>query len=140
MFGKEIAKTIMNDGHKVLIIHCGYLNEGHHELCNTYHWDIVPIKDYESKNLKNYTLIIVDETQRIFPTQLQDIITQVKTNQGNCIFSYDEKQCLRDWEIQNNIPQLIDATTSPQVHKLTGRIRTNHAVASFIQRLFNKKK
>ena len=136
----DIAKEFINSGQKVLILHCGYLNQGHLKLQNEYGWDIVAIKNLTAPKLSDYFLIILDETQRIYPSQLDLIINQIKTNNGNCIFSYDKQQCLRQKEINNNISQLISVKTSSKVFTLTDKIRTNKEIASFIIALFDKSK
>jgi hypothetical protein len=136
----DIAKEYISVGKKVLIIHCGYLNRGHIILRDTYGWDVIPIKEWNSRNLLDYFLVVIDETQRIFPTQLKGIISEIKQSAGNCIFSYDSQQCLRNWEVSNNIPQVIEDDTSSKVFQLTEKIRTNKEIASFIIALFNKSK
>lgn len=134
----DIAKHLLSTEKKVLIIHCGNLNSGHLKLRDDYGWDVIPIKEYSSKELKSYNLVIVDETQRIFPQQLMIIINELKKNKGNCIFSYDKQQCLRNWEVENNIAQVISVETSSLIFELTEKIRTNKEIASFIIALFNK--
>ncbi|MEY5049790.1 MAG: hypothetical protein RLZZ175_3149, partial [Bacteroidota bacterium] len=134
----DIAKESINKKLNVLIIHCGILNNGHKKLINKFSWDIIAIKEFQTKTLSDYNLIIIDETQRIYKSQLLLIIDQVKANNGKCIFSYDNKQCLRKTEMQNNIPQLIEKETSSKVYKLTEKIRTNKEIATFINGLFNK--
>src|SRR5690606_14568361 len=52
---------------KVLIIHCGNLNVGHIKLKNNYKWHVIAAKEIASTNLPEYELIIVDESQRIYP-------------------------------------------------------------------------
>ncbi len=83
-------------------------------------------------------MVIIDETQRIFPQQLMIIINELKKNKGKCIFSYDKQQCLRNWEVDNNIAQVISDETSSLLFELTEKIRTNKEIASFIIALFNK--
>jgi len=134
----DIAKQLIDHGQKALVIHCGYLNTGHLKLRDEYGWDIAPIKNYEAFNLADYSLVIVDETQRIYPNQLELIISKIRSNNGNCIFSYDQQQCLRKREMNNNIAQIISDKTSSKVHQLTEKIRTNKEIASFIVALFNR--
>lgn len=134
----DIAKELINDSLKVLVIHCGLLNEGHNKLREKYGWDIVSIKYWETHRLSDYFLVILDETQRIYPNQLESIISKIKENEGNCIFSYDKQQCLRTWETNNNISQVISDKTSSKVFQLTEKIRTNKEIASFIIALFDK--
>lgn len=136
----DIAKEYIKKNIEVLIIHCGYLNEGHFELREKYNWNITPIKEFRSYNLAKYTLIVIDEAQRIYPPQLKEIIAEIKKSNRNCIFSYDRQQCLRKWEINNNIEDVIIGLTSPILHELTEKIRTNKEIAAFITGLMNNKK
>lgn len=136
----DIAKEYISSKHKVLVIHCGILNQGHLKLRDSYGWDIIPMKDCSTRNITDYHIIVIDETQRTYPHQLRFLINIIKKNGGNCIFSYDKQQCLRIWEVDNDIPKVISEETSSQVFQLTEKIRTNKEIASFIISLFNKRK
>lgn len=136
----DIAKELRGSGLKVLIIHCGILNAGHYKLVDVYGWDIVAIRDWGLKKLSGYQLIILDETQRIRPWQFEQIVNGAKTHGVNCIFSYDQQQCLREWESKNNITQVIEDLTSSTLHELTKKIRTNKEIASFIVCLLDRGK
>lgn len=135
----DIAKEYINDNKKVLLIHCGRLNPGHLKLINDYHWDIVPVKEYKKVFLTKCDLVIIDETQRIYPKQLDEIIQYLTETQTRCIFSYDPLQCLHDDEVNNNIPVHIEKTL-PEKHKLSEKIRTNKELTSFIKNLFDLSK
>lgn len=136
----DIAKKIINDGKKVLIIHCGYLNNGHIKLNTFDGWIIIPIKSYSSYVLSDYDLIVIDEAQRMYPKQMDDIIEKISITNGNCIFSYDKVQTLATWEKSKNIEEKINNITLITKHNLSERIRTNKDIASFIKMLFNKKR
>ncbi|PPA84140.1 hypothetical protein C4A76_18045 [Brevibacillus laterosporus] len=133
----DISKEYLSNSKKVVIFHCGNLNNGHRKLRSNYGWIIERVKEYEPYDLGNYDLVILDETQRIYLEQLNDIITKVKQTNAKCIFSYDAQQCLASWEIKRNIPQHIKAQVSPRIFTLTEKIRTNKEIASFIKNLFN---
>lgn len=136
----DIAKEYINNTKNVLIFHCGTLNGGHHKLREDYSWTIAAIKNYRSYDVSNYELIIVDETQRIYQYQLDELLEKIKKTNVKCIFSYDSQQCLARWEIKGNIPQYIKSQVSPQAFKLTEKIRTNKEIASFIKNLFDLSK
>jgi len=136
----DIAKKIINDGKKVLIIHCGYLNDGHIKLNTIDGWIIIPIKSYSSHVLSDYDLILIDEAQRMYPKQMDDIIEKISIANGNCIFSYDKVQTLATWEKSTTIEEKINNITSITKHNLSEKIRTNKDIASFIKMLFNKKR
>lgn len=136
----DIAKELKQTDKKALIIHCGYLNSGQIKLKTDYGWDIIPIKQYALFDLADYDAVIIDETQRIYPKQLEDIVNKIQINNGKCIFSYDKSQTLAKWEENNNIDQLINNIDSIIPYELSEKIRTNKEIASFIKALFNKKK
>lgn len=132
----DIAKEIYKK-EEVLIIHCGYLNEGQSKLIEDYNWHIIAIKIALQQDFSKYKLVIIDEAQRIYPNQFNDIIEKIKQNNSNCIISFDGEQTLSNWEINNDIPQKIDEVKTHSF-KLTNKIRTNKNVADFIRMLFNK--
>ncbi|RZJ74612.1 MAG: DUF2075 domain-containing protein [Flavobacterium sp.] len=134
----DIARKYKEDGHKVLVVHSGNLNGGHYMLNNDYGWNIIPAKGVPNTNLNDFFLVVVDETQRIYPKQLKLIIDNATTNATNCIFSYDSHQCLRNQEISNDIATFIKDTASPIEFVLNDKIRTNEEIASFIKCLFDK--
>lgn len=135
----DIAKEVSNKK-ETLIVHIGYLNDGQISLRDDYGWNIIPAKILSQQDLSKYYLIIVDEAQRIYPTQLEYIIKIVKETSKNLIFSYDPQQTLRTWEINNNIEEKIESQLTIKAFELTTKIRTNKEVASFVQCLFQDNK
>ncbi len=133
----DIAKDYRNRSKKILIFHCGSLNDGHTKLKNNYSWEITQSQYHTKYDFNHYDLIIIDETQRISKKEIGEIILKAKESNALYIFSYDFQQCLASWEIRNNIPQLIKDEVSPKHYKLTEKIRTNQEIASFIKNLFN---
>ncbi|MBO1271243.1 ATP-binding protein [Shewanella sp. 4t3-1-2LB] len=136
----DIAKSLIGANNKVLIIHCGNLNDGQVRLKTEYNWDVIPIKHYRSFDLSIYNMIIIDEAQRIKPQQLEEIVNTVKSTNGNCVFSYDKIQTLSTTEEYRNIDAHINNIDQIISYKLTEKIRTNKEIASFIKALFNKNK
>lgn len=137
----DFAKSKYESGVATAIVHCGKLNSGHYQLREDYGWDIIPIRDYYTAlSSTEYSLIIIDEAQRINPSQLEWIISRIKSLNGIGIFSYDRRQCLKNDEVNNNIENLIEKEANPQKHELTDKIRTNAEIASFIRALFDKSK
>lgn len=136
----DIAKKIIDYGNKVLIIHSGNLNSGHIKLNEVNNWKIVPAKSYNNYDLKDYKLIIIDEAQRMYPNQIDDIVKKISSMNGNCIFSYDKLQTLAIWEDSRNPEEKITKIPSITQYKLSEKIRTNKDVASFIKMLFDEKR
>ncbi|ENS3476513.1 ATP-binding protein [Salmonella enterica] len=135
----DIVKTLMREGKRTLIIHCGYLNEGQEELkrCG---WEIIQIKSLSSYNLSNYDMVIVDEAQRIYSEQLEKIVTSITNDKRDCIFSYDKSQTLAKWEEKRDIDGKINNINKISIYKLSEKIRTNKEIANFIKMLFNNKR
>ena len=133
----DIAKGYRNRSERVLIFHCGALNNGHIKLRDNYLWEITQSHYLKNYNFNDYDLIILDETQRISTDEIDEILRKAKETNVMYIFSYDFQQCLASWEIKRNIPQYINAQVSPKHFKLTEKIRTNQEIASFIKNLFN---
>lgn len=122
---------------KVLMIHAGNLNEGHHKLIDDYGWSIISAKDYHQINFINPDYIFIDETQRMYPRQLEYIINYINDNSINGIFSIDPKQILSINEHSyNNIEKLTELSNS-KLYRLSKKIRTNKELGNFIKGLFN---
>ena len=134
----DIANEYISSKQKVLIIHCGKLNNGHIELRDTYSWNIIPIRDIWSVKLIDFDLIVVDEVQRIYPNQLDLVFEAIRKSKSIGIFSYDPKQCLSKWESNNNIEKTILDLDNVKKFELTKKIRTNKEIAYFIQGLLDK--
>ena len=134
----HIAKETIQRGKKVLILHCAPLNSGHQILMDEYNWSIYMPK--YAPNTIDFDLIIIDEAQRMYPYQFDKYIREVLTLNKKCIFSYDEKQYLRDNEKQYHTKERIEKELLCTPYKLTDKIRTNKEIAYFIRQLFNIKK
>lgn len=134
----DLAKESIEKGKKSIIIHCGILNEGHQTLIEKYGWDIVAAKTTFNIDFKQYSLVIVDETQRIFPNQLDYILQNISKYSKTVIFSYDSAQFLRTWEFNNKIEDIIETKNKSKTYELTTKIRTNKEIAQFIKGLFNR--
>ena len=132
------AKETIQRGKKVLILHCAPLNSGHQILMDEYNWSIYMPK--YAPNTIDFDLIIIDEAQRMYPYQFDKYIKEVRTLNKKCIFSYDEKQYLRDNEKQYHTKERIEKELLCTPYKLTDKIRTNKEIAYFIRQLFNIKK
>lgn len=135
----DIAKVFIQQGKKLLVIHCGNLNDGHIAL-NSKGWNISPAKALKSLDLAKYEFIVVDEAQRIYDYQLSNIVEKARQNNIHCIFSYDKIQTLHISEAKNNLAAKIDAIKNISPFKLSDKIRTNKEIAAFIKMLFNNAK
>lgn len=139
----DIAKEQIMAGKKIKIIHCGILNKGHEMLQSNYGWEITSIRTIPSNknyvNLSGYDYILVDESQRIRTPQLQALTEKAIETKVPMIFSFDTKQYLRSGETLDLSDYLANAypKVPTSTKKLTNKIRTNKAMASFITNLMN---
>lgn len=138
----DIAKTFTEAKMNVLIIHCGILNHGHEILKDKYGWNIVSVRSISSNkeyiSINDYDFIFIDESQRIRAPQLSALIEKAIDLNKPLFFSFDTKQYLRSGEtldigeyLSKNCPQIRLSNK-----KLTNKIRTNKAMASFITNMF----
>lgn len=134
----DIVKGL-RESKETLIIHCGNLNQGQYDLIED-GWDIIPIKKINSRNLSDCDVVFIDEVQRIYPGQLKKIVDEIKSTNGNCIFSYDKLQTLSRDEAQYDINSEINNITSINSYHLSEKIRSNKEIATFIKALFDKSK
>jgi len=142
LFLYDIARCFIQDNKTPLIIHSGVLNSGHGKLKN-YDWNIIPIRDLHKKSVDkliddSVPVIIVDEAQRLYESQIKFLVNRAIELKIPLLFSYDIKQFLRTNEskdIFKYIEHNYKEVTALE-HKLTNKIRTNKELASFIQNLF----
>lgn len=135
----DIANNLTNVGKRVLLIHCGNLNDGH-QCLNATGWNIKEVKEINSIDVNNYDVIIIDEVQRIWLSQFNEFVEKIKISLCKCIFSYDKSQTLSNKEARYDIPEKIASLSGVVVHTLSEKIRTNKEVASFIRGFFNNTK
>ncbi|WP_420386146.1 DNA/RNA helicase domain-containing protein [Roseivirga sp.] len=119
---------------KTLIAHVGMLNEGHNTLIWDYGWEIVYPKQLNERILRDYEFIIIDEAQRLKPSQLELLINSGRS----CLFAFDGVQTLSKKEIANSIPSKIEEVLTTPLFKLKTKIRTNPEISDFINALFQK--
>lgn len=139
----DIAKDMMKAGIKVILIHCGKLNQGHEKLRLIYDWNIKPISSITTRSIDSIfdrcEILFVDEAQRVRKNQLELIIQKTTEKRVPVVFSYDVKQYLRSDEGHDIETYLKDNHPCVRVSPkhLTNKIRTNKKMASFINNLRN---
>ncbi len=133
----HVAKTALEAGKRVLVIHCGTLNFGHHRLI-TAGWNVVQIRDYRTRNISDYDLVVIDEAQRMYISQFENIAHEVISNNKLCIFSFHKLQTLHTKEDALDIKSRLSALNLVSSHRLSEKIRTNKEIADFTNMLFNK--
>ncbi|WP_044797043.1 ATP-binding protein [Bacillus cereus] len=132
----DLAKGF-NKTNDIVIVHAGDLNTGHLKLNQQYKWNIIPAKNVEQIQQLNPQAIFVDETQRMYPRQLADIIKYIKENNIIGIFSIDPKQILSIRERNYNNLNTLCSLNNHKHFKLSKKIRTNKELGAFIKGLFN---
>lgn len=141
----DIARELADKGEKVLVIHCGNLNEGQEGLNEQKTLNIVSIKGIrpsrkeigiEGFDFDKYSIIILDETQRVKLDQLEYIIKSILELKKKCVFSLDPKQYLKKEEKDNNVEQYLYENTKSVKFELTNNIRTNEELLVFINSIF----
>ncbi len=143
----DIAKKNMKDDMTVLVIHVGCLNKGHRILNEDNNWLIIEVKSVK-KFLDNavdgngnskYDVIIIDETQRIYKRQLDEVLSFVKKYNINCIAGFDAAQTLSSREKFSKVIEVVKGCSCRDFN-LTEKIRTNKNIAKFISAMFNLRK
>ncbi|MGY6496017.1 DNA/RNA helicase domain-containing protein [Vibrio parahaemolyticus] len=134
----DIVKSVKHTK-KTIIVHCGQLNEGHLRL-NQLGWDIVSIKSFRNYDISKLGLVVIDEAQRIYESQLDKLLLDAEDNNVDCILSYDKNQVLAHWESNLDIELKIQNMNYNFSFKLSEKIRTNKEIANFIKLLFNNKR
>ncbi|HHT7191349.1 TPA: hypothetical protein ACTZ5N_004845, partial [Bacillus cereus] len=132
----DLAKGF-NKTNDIVIVHAGDLNTGHLKLNQQHKWNIIPAKNVERIQQLNPQAIFVDETQRMYPRQLADIIKYIKENNIIGIFSIDPKQILSIRERNYNNLNTLCSLNNHKHFKLSKKIRTNKELGAFIKGLFN---
>lgn len=133
----DIAKDLQSKGYKVLLIFCAELNIGHRKLISK-GWHIKSIKEFKlfCSSLENYDFIFIDEAQRIYTNQFNEIVDYVNKSSIKCIFSYDPKQCFSDYEFSREIPKKIENECSAHILALSKKIRANKELTAFVNNFF----
>lgn len=132
----DLAKEFY-EPHDIVIIHTGDLNAGHLILNQQYKWSIIPVKKVEEIEQLSPQIIFVDETQRMYPWQLEYIIKYIKENNIIGIFSIDPKQILSIHERNYNNLNKLKSLNNHELFKLSKKVRTNKELGAFIKGLFN---
>ena len=131
----DIARTLIRENYKVIVVHCALINDGVHKL-NDNGMNIVSIKDFNSllkNNNVKYDVVIFDEAQRI-GNEIDDIFEQL--SESILIFSHDVRQRLNK---KNNAEEVVGKIKQKAKirSELTNKIRHNKELYSFIRKLFD---
>lgn len=135
----DLAKNCAEHG-SCCIVHCGSLCEAHRTLNELLeNVDIIGEESVSGADLGGYQFLFVDETQHMFSENLDEVIRITEECQIPCVFSYDYFQTLSKTEQRRNIPGRLQRLEEFAEYKLSGRIRSNEEMSSFIRRLLDLK-
>lgn len=135
----DLAKEFLKE-EEIVVIHGGDLNTGHLKLKQEYGWNIIPIKRVSSIEQIKPKVIFVDESQRVYPHQLDYIINYISTNGIRGFFSIDPYQILSLRERKFKNIEKFSRLENNKLYKLSEKIRTNKELGKFIQGLFDLNK
>lgn len=135
----DIVKSAIRDGRTTLVIHCGYLNDGHQHLKEA-GWNVISIREFRSRSLEGYDLVLVDEAQRLMPEQVDRIKNDVGGTNAHCLFAYDRLQTLASHEERRDAVGQVSGLCAANVFSLSEKIRTNKEIANFLKSLLDKQR
>ena len=132
----DIAKELSKK-YKVLIVHSGIFNNGHRVIDSKLsHVTLVEAKNFDSHMNRHYDVICVDETQRLYASNLNNILELYSENAVRaCIFAYDKAQSLSYSEIKTDIPGRLSQLEEFVNYNLSTNIRTNEKIYSFVRNM-----
>lgn len=125
---------------KVCIVHCGIVSGGHSYIDKNSPIDVFPIKKLKSIDISKYSLVIIDEAQRIFSQHWEYIQNKILSLNNIVIFSLDPDQVMSNRESLDNTTIKIKQIKDIQQYKLTNKIRTNPSVSNFVKVLMDTSK
>ena len=126
----DIAKTLIERGYNVTIVHCALSNDGIDILKQNWNIKCLPLKGIEQIDAD---IFIFDESQRLSINQVNTFITTNKT----LIFAHDVKQRLNRRNQAEEVVALIKKTARDDNHyEINTKIRQNKEIASFIRKFF----
>lgn len=134
----DIAKEMIKN-FKIVLIHCGQLNEGHLKLKMEYGWDILPAKD--SGSIANYEpeVVFIDECQRFRPEQLIKTLDYMQSEGIRGIVSIDPDQTLgiseRKYKNKDKILEYVESEVKQ--FQLSDKIRSNKELHTFVLGIIN---
>ncbi|MDN6572228.1 MAG: DUF2075 domain-containing protein [Staphylococcus equorum] len=130
----DLARTLKEDGEKVLVIFVGQL-DNYKTVSELLNFEVIPIRCISTiENIEsNYDTILVDEAQRLM-TEQYDFLLSLKSK---IVLSVDHPQTLHPCEDSRNIEGKIKKDNTFKVTELEQKVRTDREMADFISKLMN---
>ncbi|MBP3893921.1 MAG: hypothetical protein J6D34_07775 [Atopobiaceae bacterium] len=121
------------------VIHCGVLSGGH-ELLNSRQdlFHVLSAKGLEHVALEGYGALLVDEAQRLWPSQLRRIVATAVEHCIPLYLSFDRRYITSRAGDDRDAEQIVRETCpNVSIWELSRKIRTNRELASFLRALSN---
>lgn len=137
----DLARELSKSGN-CLLIHCGILSHGHTVLNGQIdNLTIIGVKEIKYiDDFSHYQYILFDESHRMYWPQFESLTKVIaETPNLSAVFSYDINQVLSKYETESKIADRISVLPSVEIFQLTGKIRTNPEISSFIKRVMDLK-
>jgi len=129
----DLAKKYQKKGKKVVLLFCSALSESD-ELSENLKVRILPIKRFSELVLDDYDVVLVDEAQRLYKTQYEDVVALKKLI---VIFSVDHQQVLHAAERELAVEERVKKDTKIIVSDLKEKVRTDEHMNSFIKKFID---
>lgn len=138
----SIVQDLINNCNKtkedILIIHCGTLNSGHRKLQEN-GFNIVESRFFKAGKISESTkYIFIDEAQRIFPNQMENVMNQAEEKNILLNFFFDPFQTFFEnsegEEAKAKFFEYIEEHDGRK-YKLSKNIRTNQDLSVFIDQV-----
>ena len=97
---------------------------------------IVPVKGISIDNLKPYDVILIDEAQRLYERQFEQLLN---LDNKMIVFSTDHQQTLHRSEKTLNVEEKLNSRSDVLYIRLKNKIRANIFMASFISKFLDTK-
>ena len=130
---------------KVLFVHGGPLREGHRVIDKRLHKVHIfsgtesSVEEISRKlAFEEYACILVDEANRFSSAHLQGLVIKATACGIPCIFSYDPHSILGPIPLMEDAEAIIGRSETLRL-ELSGNIRINRPIFSFLRTLFHQK-
>lgn len=132
----DMAKTAIDQGLSIALIHCAPLSEGHVHLRDQYHWPIFSAIDLNHDNFPcDCALLFLDEVQRLSEADCANLINWARIHRKTTVLAWDSNLQRTTFDITELLQ--TQATDVPvETKRLTAKIRPNKEMASFLANLF----
>ena len=138
----HLVKELNKQNKNCLVIHCGFLNEGH-KLLKENGFNIIAAKECieHLESVKNqYDYIFIDEGQRFYESQFKRVLEQ---SNSTIVYSMDPKQILNSYEkIEEKVKRYFDEQIENENAKkfeLNQTFRYENNIFPFIELIFRHK-